>query len=332
MARPGLPTVAASDATSTDAEDTRGTKGTSRFAARALGSRLSLTLVGVSDELAARLWRSTTAEFEQVDLALSGYRSDSGLAVLNWRAGNDQWTSVDRRLYAAVSLAHQAWRRTDGRFDPRVLTTLARLGQPGLAIAKHPARTSAGQPVEWLVRDPRRRSIGLSEPIDLHGIGKGLALRWAWSGIVRSLPPGRGAMLDAGGDLVARSPAEDGQDWLIGIEHPLAAEDPIAVVSVADGAVCTSSTRLSNWTSPSGAVVHHLIDPATLRPGGDGLVSVTVAGADPAWAEVWTKDLFLRGSAGIAERARGLGLAAWWVDDAGELSMTPLARLVTRWP
>ena len=199
-------------------------------------------------------------------------------------------------------------------------------------VAKHPTRTSAGQPIEWLVRDPRRRSVSLSEPIDLHGIGKGLALRWAWSDIVRSLPPGGGAMLEAGGDLVARSPAADGQDWLIGIEHPLAAEDPIAVVSVAHGAVCTSSTRLSNWKAPSGAVVHHLIDPATRRPGGDGLASVTVAGPDPAWAEVWTKDLFLRGPAGIAERARALGLAAWWVDDAGDLSMTPLARLVTRWP
>ena len=182
------------------------------------------------------------------------------------------------------------------------------------------------------MRDPRRRSLALSEPIDLHGIGKGLALRWAWSLVSRSLPDNAGGLLDAGGDLIGRSPAVDGQDWLVGIEHPLAPESPIAVVALARGAVCTSSIRVSNWTNATGGSVHHLIDPVTRRPGGEGLLSVTVAGPDPAWAEVWTKDLFLRGPAGIGERARALGLAAWWVDDAGELSMTPLARLVTRWP
>ena len=139
-------------------------------------------------------------------------------------------------------------------------------------------------------------------------------------------------MLEAGGDLVGRSPAVDGQDWLLGIEHPLAPDGPVAVVAVAHGAVSTSSIRVSNWIDPSGAPVHHLIDPVTRRPGGDGLLSVTVAGPDPAWTEVWTKDLFLLGPARIGERARALGLAAWWVDESGELSMTPLAHLVTRWP
>ena len=305
---------------------------THAFAARALGSRLALTLIGVPKDLAVQVWRSVTVEFELVDDALSGYRADSDLAELNRRAGDPAMTVVGWRLYVAASLAHQAWRRTEGRFDPRVLTTLAKLGQPGLMIGTSQANTSLGESADWVVRDPCRRSLALSEPIDVHGIGKGLALRWAWSEVSRSLPDSAGGMLEAGGDLVGRSPAVDGQDWLVGIEHPLAADGPIAVVAVAHGAVCTSSIRLSTWTDPAGAPVHHLIDPVTRRPGGNGLLSVTVAGPDPAWAEVWTKDLFLLGPARIGERARALGLAAWWVHESGELSMTPVARLVTRWP
>ena len=40
--------------------------------------------------------------------------------------------------------------------------------------------------------------------------------------------------------------------------------------------------------------------PATGDPGGAGLRAVTVAGSDPAWAEVWSKALFLEGRRGIA--------------------------------
>ena len=50
---------------------------------------------------------------------------------------------------------------------------------------------------------------------------------------------------------------------------------------------------------------------------------MTVAGPDAAWAEVWSKTLFLEGSRGIGPRARGLGLAAWWIRDDGVLEMTP---------
>jgi FAD:protein FMN transferase len=305
---------------------------THRFATRALGSRLALTVVGTDTDVAAGMWRSVTAEFDAVDASLSGYRNDSELAALNAHARMNVSAPVGRRLYLALSLAHRAWRLTEGRFDPRVMTTLVRLGQPGLALEEAGAATTVGETTDWIARDPCGRSVALSEPIDLHGIGKGLALRWAWSTIMRSLPPEVGGVLEAGGDLVGRSPAIDGGDWLVGIEDPRGGDSPIAVVALGTGAACTSSVRVSTWRDPSGSVVHHLIDPVTRRPGGDGLLSVTVAGPDPAWAEVWTKDLFLRGPAEVGERARALGLAAWWVDDAGDLSMTPLARLVTRWP
>jgi FAD:protein FMN transferase len=60
-------------------------------------------------------------------------------------------------------------------------------------------------------------------------------------------------------------------------------------------------------------------------------VAVTVAGPDPAWAEVWSKTLFLEGPHGIGPRARSLGLAAWWIRADGALEMTPAARVRTAW-
>ena len=80
-----------------------------------------------------------------------------------------------------------------------------------------------------------------------------------------------------------------------------------------------------------GRVVHHLLDPRTGEPANDGLLAVTVAGADPAWAEVWSKALYLAGRPVIAGEARSRGIAAWWITDDGALEMTPAARALTIW-
>jgi thiamine biosynthesis lipoprotein len=80
-----------------------------------------------------------------------------------------------------------------------------------------------------------------------------------------------------------------------------------------------------------GRVVHHLLDPTTGEPATSGLQAVSVAGADPAWAEVWSKTLFIAGRFAIADAARARGLAAWWIGDDGSLEMTPAARAMTIW-
>jgi len=58
---------------------------------------------------------------------------------------------------------------------------------------------------------------------------------------------------------------------------------------------------------------------------------VTVFGPDPAWAEVWSKALFVGGGRAIAGEARPRVLAAWWVTDAGDLEMPAAARARTAW-
>jgi thiamine biosynthesis lipoprotein len=137
-------------------------------------------------------------------------------------------------------------------------------------------------------------------------------------------------LLEAGGDLVARGPGPDGDPWLVGIEDPAGGTDPLGAIVVEAGAVATSSVRLRSWIQ-DGRTVHHLLDPRTGEPVESGLRAVSVYGPDPAWAEVWSKTLFIGGRATIAGEARGRGLAAWWVTDEGVLEMTPAARARTSW-
>jgi thiamine biosynthesis lipoprotein len=216
---------------------------------------------------------------------------------------------------------------TDGRFDPRIVGQLEAWGYRGADLGAPVASEALGTTTRIMERTDRDR-IRLAHPIDLGGIGKGLAVRWA-ADRVRALGVTR-FLLDAGGDMVAYGMAPEGGPWSIGVEDPTGGEDPLAVIAVEDAAVATSSIRRLRWVL-EGRPRHHLVDPSTGEPADDGLLAVTVVAADPAWAEVWSKSLFIAGRSRIGEVARSHGLAAWWVDTDGVVAMTPAARARTTW-
>jgi thiamine biosynthesis lipoprotein len=321
---------------------------------RALGSAVRLTVDGSADGAAVRAWDAVRAEFDAVDRSLSRFRDDSELTRLNRLAGSATVVPVSRRLRTALALVDRAGRVTGGRFDASILGTLERIGERGARLDAVP-----GTPLAVSPRELTGRAHVPPVPLDMGGVGKGLALRWAAAAAMAELAPGTGLLLEAGGDLIAAGASPEG-GWPIGIEDPaaepggVAAGDtdgaadagadatggaadeaggapPLVVLALSEGAVATSSVRVRNWIAPDGRPVHHLVDPATREPARTGLLAVTVAHSDPAWAEIWSKALFVAGRDAIADEARARGLAAWWVDDRGRLGMTPDARVRTLW-
>ncbi len=103
---------------------------------------------------------------------------------------------------------------------------------------------------------------------------------------------------------------------------PRGSDRPLAVIALTDKACATSSIRFRHWRC-DGQTVHHLVDPRSGRPGGTGLLAVTVVAADPAEAEVMSKSLFLEGQHGIAEVASRAGTSAFWVASDGRTGETP---------
>jgi thiamine biosynthesis lipoprotein len=273
-----------------------------------------------------RAWAAVGTVFDDVDAAMSRFREDGEITRLHRARG--PVAGVSRRLAAALTAADRAGRVTNGRFDARVVVDLERLGFAGVPQAWEGARRDPTG--RWLCRDARTGTVELLAPVDLGGIGKGLALRWAARQAAAALGE-IGFLLDAGGDLVS-SGTRLGAHWSIGIEDPAGGQEPVAVAVLdRDQAIATSSVRIGRHLDADGRPVHHLIDPRTGEPGGQGLAAVTVAWSDPAWAEVWSKALFLEGARGVAGLARRRGLAAWWVSIEGQLSMTPAARQQTSW-
>lgn len=253
-------------------------------------------------------------------------RFDPGSDLMRANAAGDAWCAVGPHCLAALTAAAGAHRRTGGLFDPRVLRGLVALGydrsQP-FASGPLDLQGGAGDPAvvttPWAPRldaDAGRVAVG-PDPVDLGGIGKGLAVRWAAERLARRSPV---FCLDAGGDCHLGGAGPDGDGWQVGVEDPRGGSDPVAVLALRDTACATSSIRLRRWTV-DGRPAHHLLDPRTGTPGGTGLLAVTVVAPDAAEAEVWSKVLFLHGADGIADAARRHGLSALWVDVDGRVGV-----------
>jgi thiamine biosynthesis lipoprotein len=262
--------------------------------------------------------------FAQVDAECTRFDANSDLMRAN--AAGDAWCQVGDMCFSALKAAHAAHRQTDGLFDPRVLRTLVALGYdrtlPFGEAVDVGERTSPAGPVagRWQPQfdDGQRRVRVGPEPIDLGGIGKGLALRLAARELADA---GCGTyLIDAGGDCVCAGAGPDGSGWRIGVEDPAGGAAPVAVLELPEGACATSSVRLLSWRAGS-RTVHHLIDPRTGQPAQTPVRSVTVHGPDPASAEVWSKVLFLRGDS-IGAVAQERGIAALWVYDDASIGMS----------
>ncbi len=294
-----------------------------------MGSPLRLVTHGPSRNDARAAWRAVRDDIERTEQCLSRFRLDSDLSLLN-TADPRAWRAVPRRLTAMLHALHRAQRMTDGRFDPGVIDHLEALGErAGVPLPPNLAGTEKGRP--WLTRDARRQRFRTARPVDSGGIGKGLALRWAHAAAFHVLGATAGFLIEAGGDLVMNRPGPDDGAWSVAVEDPRDPARQLAVLRAAEGAVATSSIAVRTWVGPDGSVVHHLIDPASGQPARTGLLSVTVLHADPAWAEVWSKALFLAGLSSIGPEARRRGMAVWWVEADGSLHLTPAARELTIW-
>ena len=298
----------------------------------AMASPVTLSVVAPGPDAAECLERA-----EQVvrDVERTCSRFDPASALSRANLEPDRWHDVPATLAAAVGEAATAHRETGGLFDPRILDVLLGWGYDRSLpfAAGHVDRGPAGipdlsGPCHDAMGTPWRPEVGETAagwrvhlggtPIDLGGIGKGLAARWSAAELDGA---GLGFAVDLGGDCAFGGAGPDRDSWRVGVEDPTDRAELVLVLDLTDTGCATSSTKLRRWRS-GGVPVHHLVDPRTRRPGGEGLLAVTVVDPDPAWSEVLSKSVFLAGVTDVRDRAEELGLAAAWVRADGTVGTT----------
>jgi FAD:protein FMN transferase len=278
---------------------------------RAMGSDVHVLVVGGPRWLADRA-RNRVAELEQ---RWSRFIPDSEVNWLSRRAGSAVTVSAD--TVQLVAHAVDAWRVTDGAFDPTVLGDVIRAGYDD-SFEHIPAATTAGTSTlrtgcDGIEIDGRRVRLPAGTGFDPGGIGKGLAADLV---ATETLAAGAdGVCINLGGDVRVQGAAPVDGAWTIAIEHPWSAR-PLARVGLSDGAVCTSTTLRRRW-QVDGTTMHHVIDPSTGRPTRSDLSFASVVAGSARAAEVLAKSVLLARSERAFDLVERTGAAALAVDVRG---------------
>jgi thiamine biosynthesis lipoprotein len=290
-------------------------------------------------------------ETERLEALWSRFRAASDVARCTANAGGAP-TPVAFETLDLVERAVQAWRATDGRFDPTVLHALEAAGYDAsfeTVRARPQARTVVssappGHPaidvlVDDLLRAPAAPAPGcrgivvdrdastISLPagtgLDLGGIGKGAAAdRLARGLVARGVA---GACIALGGDVRAAGAVPDDVPWAIPVEDPFDEDRRLLTVPLRDAAVVTSTRLIHQWVH-QGVAAHHIVDPTTGLPAARGVAAVVVSAPEAWWAESLAKAALVAGTdAGVVllERHR---VAGWVVDDERRVWPTEAAQ------
>ncbi len=289
-------------ATSVNSMDTVFPSATRTF--RAMGTDCEVIVYGAGADYFAAMGAQRVELLEQ---CWSRFRPTSELMHLNSLAGTGP-VLVSEDLLTLVDIMLEAWKTTDGLFDPTVINSMNALGYDRdfasviarSAIAAVTAQVTRAPGMGDVVIDDESMTIALPAGVGLDpgAIGKGLAADMIVEELMNA--GADGVLVNLGGDIVfAGSPGSD-DPWVMAIldeRLPLDVEDRVVrhlefEAGTDHGAVATSTTLKRVWADGR----HHVIDPRTGDVARTDLVQATIAASTGWWAEVAATTALLLGS------------------------------------
>ncbi len=221
-------------------------------------------------------------------------------------------TETDAAVDRAIAILHHV-DRVFSTWKPDSPVSRLRRGEIGL--------DAAPPEVAWvleLCRRARAASGGWFDPwrlpggVDPTGLVKGWAAELALAELGKA--GAAGAMINAGGDIAVFGEPAPGQQWRVGIRHPLAADRLLTVVILGghDRAVATSGSYERG---------EHVLDPASGDPA-RVLTAATVVGPDLAFADALATGLLASGGEALARIAGLRGYSALTVATDGTMHTT----------
>ena len=271
---------------------------------RAIGTDVSITIVGMDASTARQSVRAAFDELEHIESHLSIYRPDSQFSRLNRDGVIDD---ADPHLLRVLSASLDMSRRSGGAFDItvqplwRLYADAAKCGQlPEAAQVDAASRRVNWRAVE--VTGRRVRLTGKGMAITLNGIAQGYA-----ADRVRAVLQAHGvrqALVDVG-ELAPVGRKSNTQPWTAGIQHP---REPDAYVSLArlDGR-CLATSGDYATTFSADRRNNHIFDPATGRSPAE-FSSVSVVAPTAMEADALSTAVFVLGlekGAALVRATRG---------------------------
>jgi thiamine biosynthesis lipoprotein len=256
---------------------------------KALGTAVKLVVVTKHARAGDEALMRAAADLEGTEQALSRFRPESELGVLN-REGT---ILAGPRLLTALGASIRAYELSGGLLDPRVIDALEGFGYRGSLPKGDVGEVVARGPLDptdmraWAdEKEEGRITLPPNVRLDLAGVGKALGIGWAAS----HLAGHAGLLVDVGGDVVALGHDERDEPWRVAVDH----DGLVGGFEGAALAVATSTTRLRSWRA-GGREAHHIMDPRTGAPSESELAYATVAAPSILEADLAAKLLIIEG-------------------------------------
>jgi thiamine biosynthesis lipoprotein ApbE len=286
---------------------------------RALGG--SMRVVVTRPQRLAAAKAAVDRVVAEIDEAASRFRDDSELSRLNAMPERD--VTVSPLLAMAIAAALRGAQLTGGAVDPTVGCAVrlagydddfARIPTEGASIRLVAKRIPGWEAVRFRAAS-RTVRIPTGVEIDLGATAKALASDLAAQAAGQVIG-GAGVLVSLGGDIAVAGEAPPG-GWSIQTSEDSAApiQEGEETVSITSGGLATSSTTVRRWTR-GGAVLHHIIDPATGLPAETPWRTATVAAGTCVDANIASTAAIVMGEAAL-RWLKANHLAARLVDREG---------------
>jgi thiamine biosynthesis lipoprotein len=251
-----------------------------------MGTIVNFVVLAADESLAREALRATVAEMTRLIQIYDHRHPESPLAQLNTYGSLRQAPS---ELVETLQYALHIGALTSGAFDVTVKPLVDAISEniPQPASLKHL--------VDYRQVNIFGSEIAFTRPgmsITLDGVAKGSVVDGGVAVLYRH--GFDNVLVEAGGDMLARSSGPQAKEWKIGVTHPRAqdASDYIAAFSVQNKAVATSGDYM-NFFSPDHSS-YHIVDPRSgVSPA--LLSSATVIAPSAAQADALSTTLMVLG-------------------------------------
>lgn len=282
---------------------------------RAMGTHVQI----VVPERDGHLLEFASARLADLERRWSRFLPTSELSRLNKHPGVP--VIVSPETFDLVAVAVNAWKDTDGLFDPTVHDAMVahgydrsydRMGE----TTDGPGGSTPTPTPDQIELDATMSAITLPVDVrlDLGGVGKGAAADLIVTEAMAA--DAEAVCVNIGGDIRVSGAGPERGNWAVVLRCPGSSET--RTIELTEGAVCTS-TRLRRRWSNRGTPAHHLIDPLTGCPAFTGVASAGVVAAGAAQAEVLAKSAFLAGPGAGMDLLHRHGVQGVIVTDDGRV-------------
>lgn len=226
----------------------------------ALGSDVTMTVVGAPTERANMALDAAFAELETVEQVMSLYRPDSELCQLNrQRVLTQPHPYLVEVLSASAAVSHVS----DGAFDVTVqpLWDLFATAHKQGRVPADDEVAGVRRVVDWRaveIRDDRIRLHASATAITLNGVAQGFAADRAVAALRRH---GIEHALVNTGEVGSLGAKPNGDDWTVGVQHPRQRDAFVALAALNGRSLSTSGDYETTFSDDFAK--NHILDPTT---------------------------------------------------------------------